>query len=104
MLCAGFASPAVGAFARLEFLPACLTYLIPFLSGVGTAFHKVATTVPTACLCSAIESGQWVLLDSANLCNPTVLDRLNPLLEPQGECVWEGERVGGHAVVVVGHR
>lgn len=34
---------------------------------------------------SAIERGQWVLLDSANLCNPTVLDRLNPLLEPQGE-------------------
>ena len=33
----------------------------------------------------AIERGQWVLLDSANLCNPTVLDRLNPLLEPQGE-------------------
>lgn len=35
---------------------------------------------------SAIERGQWVLLDSANLCNPTVLDRLNPLLEPQGGC------------------
>jgi midasin len=25
-----------------------------------------------------------VLLDNANLCNPTVLDRLNPLLEPEG--------------------
>ncbi len=25
-----------------------------------------------------------MLLDSANLCNPTVLDRLNPLLEPHG--------------------
>lgn len=35
--------------------------------------------------CRAIERGQWVLLDNANLCNPTVLDRLNPLLEPQGE-------------------
>ena len=35
--------------------------------------------------CRAIEGGQWVLLDSANLCNPTVLDRLNPLLEPQGQ-------------------
>ncbi|KAL4440107.1 hypothetical protein ABPG75_003108 [Micractinium tetrahymenae] len=35
-------------------------------------------------LTRAIERGQWVLLDSANLCNPTVLDRLNPLLEPQG--------------------
>ena len=36
-------------------------------------------------LTRAVESGQWVLLDSANLCNPTVLDRLNPLLEPDGE-------------------
>lgn len=25
-----------------------------------------------------------MLLDNANLCNPTVLDRLNPLLEPGG--------------------
>ena len=43
--------------------------------------------ITSACLpssCRAIERGQWVLLDSANLCNPTVLDRLNPLLEPQG--------------------
>lgn len=24
------------------------------------------------------------MLDNANLCNPSVLDRLNPLLEPQG--------------------
>jgi midasin len=36
-------------------------------------------------LTRAVESGQWALLDSANLCNPTVLDRLNPLLEPDGE-------------------
>ncbi|KDD77117.1 hypothetical protein H632_c15p0, partial [Helicosporidium sp. ATCC 50920] len=35
-------------------------------------------------LTSAIEQGQWVLLDNANLCNPTVLDRLNALLEPRG--------------------
>jgi midasin len=36
-------------------------------------------------LTRAIASGGWVLLDNANLCNPTVLDRLNPLLEPGGE-------------------
>ena len=35
-------------------------------------------------LTRAIEEGHWVLLDNANLCNPTVLDRLNPLLEPEG--------------------
>ena len=36
-------------------------------------------------LTQAIQKGQWVLLDSANLCNPTVLDRLNPMLEPGGQ-------------------
>ncbi len=35
-------------------------------------------------LSRAIARGGWVLLDNANLCNPTVLDRLNPLLEPGG--------------------
>eukprot|EP00983_Pelagomonas_calceolata_P089562 1157325-Pelagomonas_calceolata.AAC.6 len=35
-------------------------------------------------LARAIVNGGWVLMDNANLCNPTVLDRLNPLLEPNG--------------------
>ena len=36
-------------------------------------------------LLKAMAAGDWVLLDNANLCSPTVLDRLNPLLEPAGE-------------------
>ena len=36
-------------------------------------------------LLEAMAAGEWVLLDNANLCSPTVLDRLNPLLEPGGE-------------------
>ncbi|MCO5604407.1 hypothetical protein L7F22_058572 [Adiantum nelumboides] len=32
----------------------------------------------------AVERGDWVLLENANMCSPTVLDRLNPLLEPNG--------------------
>lgn len=36
-------------------------------------------------LTRAVEHGRWVLIDGANLCNPTVLDRLNALLEPEGE-------------------
>ncbi|XXQ38124.1 Midasin [Plasmodiophora brassicae] len=32
----------------------------------------------------AVENGAWVLLDNANLCAPSVLDRLNALLEPGG--------------------
>ncbi len=32
----------------------------------------------------ALEEGHWLLIDNVNFCNPTVLDRLNPLLEPNG--------------------
>ena len=35
-------------------------------------------------LVKALESGQWLVLDNANLCNSSVLDRLNSLLEPGG--------------------
>ena len=35
-------------------------------------------------LLKAAVRGEWVLLDNANLCSPTVLDRLNPLLEIGG--------------------
>lgn len=32
----------------------------------------------------ALVSGQWLVLDNANMCNASVLDRLNSLLEPNG--------------------
>ena len=35
-------------------------------------------------LIDALLQGEWILLDNANLCNPSVLDRLNSLLEPNG--------------------
>jgi midasin len=35
-------------------------------------------------LIEAMSLGQWVVLDNANLCSPSVLDRLNSLLEPNG--------------------
>ncbi|CAN6670439.1 midasin [Trichomonascus vanleenenianus] len=45
-------------------------------------------------LLTAVEEGHWLVLDNANLCNPSVLDRLNSLLEPNGclmvnECALE---------------
>ena len=36
-------------------------------------------------LLRSLERGDWVVLHNSNLCNPSVLDRLNPLLEPGGE-------------------
>ena len=32
-------------------------------------------------LVNAIEKGEWVIFENANLCNPSILDRLNSLLE-----------------------
>jgi midasin len=38
-------------------------------------------------LVRAIKRGHWVVLDGANLCSPSVLDRLNSLCEPGGVLV-----------------
>ncbi|KAL8829768.1 MAG: hypothetical protein Q9170_006033, partial [Blastenia crenularia] len=35
-------------------------------------------------LVQAVVEGKWLVLDNANLCSPSVLDRLNSLLEPDG--------------------
>ncbi|CUS25026.1 LAQU0S25e00232g1_1 [Lachancea quebecensis] len=35
-------------------------------------------------LLKAMEEGSWLVLDNANLCSPSVLDRLNSLLETEG--------------------
>ncbi|XP_042842742.1 midasin [Panthera tigris] len=35
-------------------------------------------------LVRALKSGDWLLMDNVNFCNPSVLDRLNALLEPGG--------------------
>ncbi|GBC28203.2 uncharacterized protein OCT59_003902 [Rhizophagus irregularis] len=35
-------------------------------------------------LINALQNGHWLLIDNANLCNPSVLDRLNSLIEPNG--------------------
>ena len=36
-------------------------------------------------LVKAVESGDWLVLEHANLCSATVLDRLNSLMEDNGE-------------------
>lgn len=38
-------------------------------------------------LVNALEQGRWLVLDNANLCSSSVLDRLNSLLEPGGSLV-----------------
>ncbi|CAL8083642.1 unnamed protein product [Calicophoron daubneyi] len=38
-------------------------------------------------LITGIREGHWVLIENAGLCSPSVLDRLNSLLEPGGELI-----------------
>jgi midasin len=54
----------------------------------------------------AIETGQWLVLDNANLCNASVLDRLNSLLErPDGFLsINEHSGPGGEPRIIRPHR
>lgn len=55
-------------------------------------------------LIRAVESGEWVVLDNANLCNPTVLDRINSLVEPEGHItVNECGLVNGKPLMLHAH-
>lgn len=38
-------------------------------------------------LVDALQEGKWLILDNANLCSPSVLDRLNSLLERNGSLI-----------------
>ncbi|KAK9131363.1 hypothetical protein Sjap_011850 [Stephania japonica] len=58
----------------------------------------------TGLLLKAIESGEWVILENANLCNPTVLDRINSLVESNGSItVNECGLVEGKPLVLYPH-
>ncbi|KAI8073967.1 hypothetical protein BC940DRAFT_267177 [Gongronella butleri] len=55
-------------------------------------------------LIDALEHGHWLLIDNANLCNPSVLDRLNPLFENNGVLmVNERGLVDGQVKVIKPH-
>jgi len=55
-------------------------------------------------LINALEKGHWLLIDNANLCNPSVLDRLNPLFENNGVLmVNERGLVDGEVKVIKPH-
>ncbi len=55
-------------------------------------------------LIKALKQGKWLILDNANLCSPSVLDRLNSLLEPNGFLsINEHRNSDGSAKVVKPH-
>ncbi|PMD41018.1 P-loop containing nucleoside triphosphate hydrolase protein, partial [Hyaloscypha variabilis F] len=83
-------------FTQLESLLNALqtkTSLLEFgtLAGTCQRFSKMPMTLENArfewvdgVLVKALEQGKWLVLDNANLCSASVLDRLNSLLEPNG--------------------
>lgn len=55
-------------------------------------------------LTQAVQHGYWVVLDNANLCNPSVLDRLNSLAEPNGALILNEQRTeDGSARIIKPH-
>ena len=56
-------------------------------------------------LIEAMERGHWLVLDNANLCSSSVLDRLNALLEPGGILsVNEHRSADGSPKIIVPHQ
>lgn len=55
-------------------------------------------------LVKAVEEGRWLILDNANLCSPSVLDRLNSLLETNGSLlINECSQENGQARILEPH-
>lgn len=55
-------------------------------------------------LIHAIRHGHWVVLDNANLCNASVLDRLNSLMEPHGCLIINEQKTAdGSAIIIQPH-
>ena len=62
-----------------EFLEECRT-----IAGRSIAIDSSRFEWVDSSLVKALVQGKWLILDNANLCTPSVLDRLNSLLEPNG--------------------
>nr|POE79554.1 midasin [Quercus suber] len=77
---------------RLRTSPGYITS--PEIEALLNAAEQNSASIDKACfewvdgvLIEALEMGHWVILDNANLCSASVLDRLNSLLEPDGTLI-----------------
>ncbi|KAK0320902.1 AAA ATPase midasin [Friedmanniomyces endolithicus] len=61
-----------------------LADIIIMTEGAQSAIDKARFEWTDGLLVEALEQGKWLVLDNANLCSSSVLDRLNSLLEPDG--------------------
>ena len=82
-----------------------LTERCAFLIKQSSADNRARFQWVDGVLIKALEKGQWLVLDNANLCSSSVLDRLNSLLEPDGVLtVNEYHKQDGSAKVVSPHK
>lgn len=96
-------------YGSLEFVPATFG---PQVSTLVSRLELAATsTAPSARfewidgpLVQAMKNGDWLLIEDANLCSPSVLDRLNSLFEPGGRLqLAERGPVDGEIQIIVPH-
>ncbi|KAI7307992.1 midasin [Hortaea werneckii] len=64
-----------------------LSRLINTIEQCSTAIDKARFEWTDGMLVEALVEGKWLILDNANLCSSSVLDRLNSLLEPNGALI-----------------
>uniref|UniRef100_A0A7N0T976 Midasin n=1 Tax=Kalanchoe fedtschenkoi TaxID=63787 RepID=A0A7N0T976_KALFE len=78
--------------------------IMKLLENVERGAHPSKFEWITGLLVKAIERGDWIVLENANLCNPTVLDRINSLLEQGGSItINECGTIDGKPLVVHPH-
>lgn len=87
--------------------PALQSEILPLLEtlrGNAQAIDKARFEWVDGPLIDALQQGKWLVLDNANLCSPSVLDRLNSLLEPNGTLIInEHSTSDGQARVIRPH-
>ncbi|KAH9827669.1 midasin (AAA ATPase) [Teratosphaeria destructans] len=88
--CAGETIPGDGTLQQLADLTRDdedMSQLLRNVRNGKTLIDKARFSWTDGVLVDALQHGKWVVLDNANLCSASVLDRLNGLLEPKGTLV-----------------
>lgn len=109
---------------ELDLRAAGSTVALALTEAVGDAFDErrtelvaridraASSTAPSARfewidgpLVKAMKNGEWLLIEDANLCSPSVLDRLNSLFEPGGRLqLAERGPVDGEIQIIFPHK
>lgn len=98
---------AIDALQSVENSSVCTPEVTMLLQEGQKVKYQISTTSGPrfkwvdSVLVKALERGDWIVLDNANLCKPAVLDRLNSLLEPNGELVITEQPLSDGTVRIV---